>query len=163
MRIVALDPGETTGWAVYNTSYILQPPVPSGYNRWQFSEQEYTGGHIEPEKTDHHNQLYNFLCMQLCRGLIILYEAYEGHSEIVETITAEYVGVIKLLGARKGNGGGVQLVRQRPQVQEFWDDDKLKKLGVWIPGRRHAMSATRHLLHYQVFTQNREDILWKLR
>jgi hypothetical protein len=33
----------------------------------------------------------------------------------------------------------------------FWSDEKIKKIGLWRQGQRHAMDAMRHLLRYMAF------------
>lgn len=42
-----------------------------------------------------------------------------------------------------------QLVFQTPsQAMNLWTDAKLQKIGLWETGRPHAMDALRHLLYY---------------
>jgi hypothetical protein len=41
----------------------------------------------------------------------------------------------------------------------FWSDDKIKTLGLWVPGQRHATDALRHLLRYRLFAMNHTELL----
>jgi hypothetical protein len=45
----------------------------------------------------------------------------------------------------------------------FWTDDKIKRVGLWQPGKRHAMDALRHLLYYKAFTLKDTNLLFQLR
>jgi hypothetical protein len=54
----------------------------------------------------------------------------------------------------------VRLMRSGASMGKgFWDDDKIKKLGLWVPGQRHAMDAMRHLLRYKLFTLQHTELL----
>ena len=43
------------------------------------------------------------------------------------------------------------------EAKAFWKDDKIKKLGLWIPGKGHAMDALRVMLTYK----SKSDIAWE--
>jgi len=44
-------------------------------------------------------------------------------------------------------------------AKAFWTDEKIKQLGLWVPGLRHGMDALRHLLYKLAFKYHREDLL----
>jgi hypothetical protein len=45
----------------------------------------------------------------------------------------------------------------------FVSDEKLKIMDMWVPGKKHAMDARRHLIYYMVNKQKRLDLIqsWK--
>jgi hypothetical protein len=45
----------------------------------------------------------------------------------------------------------------------FWNDDKLQRIGVYVPGQPHAMDALRHLLRYMTFGLKQQEIMMRLR
>lgn len=131
MKVVALDPGETTGYAVYSR-YTSQ----GGYERSLTSSQ--MGSH------PHHLALYEFL--ELAQPQVVVCEDFKyqrgpgGHN----LTPVEYIGVVKLWTAERH----VPLVLQPRSRKTLWDDGKIKELGLWKPGKPHAMDAVRHLLYY---------------
>ena len=137
MGIIALDPGVTTGWSFYNNTRVLQ----SG---------EFKGTHMEffqlLEQWDPHTIVYERFLYQR-RDKVVLYPV-------------EVIGVVKLYTEVHD----LLLFEQTPsQAKNLWTDGKLKKLGLWIPGRGHAMDATRHLLYHLVVTKGDRSWLEPLR
>ena len=166
-NILALDPGGTTGFCWY---------CPSGqYNRGP------DRGHIGPH--EHHDELYRFLgdvykasvgIPQQPEQLHIVCESFEfrrteRHRDFIDYIPREYIGVVKLFYQRFRSSPGIQpaslLLTQQTamQAKNFFDDDKVKALGLWVPGKKHAMDATRHYLYYRTFTLGDKSLLQQLR
>ena len=151
VKILSLDPGGTTGWAVWNGEYLV--PGPKGFN----------SGQIGPH--EHHLDLYNFLCFEQTHDFVVVCESFEYRNEQrvnVELISREYIGVAKLFTAERQRGKKL-ILQTAGKVKPFWSDDKLRKLGLWSVGRKHANDAMRHLLHYMVFELERTDILRMLK
>jgi hypothetical protein len=67
----------------------------------------------------------------------------------------EYIGVIELY-AQQHN---VSITKITPaDGKGFWNDKKIKALGLWIPGCPHGMDALRLLLTYKM----KWNLEWKL-
>lgn len=140
-RILAIDPGTTTGLAVY---------LPE---RKVIETRQ-----IGPE--DHHEVLYK-LCYQsdeiVCEDFN--FRPNPGRRKIVLD-SKEYIGVVKLVNQQYGIPYRLQ---QPSQAKNLWDDKKLKALRLngsplWSPGNPHAMDALRHLLYY--LTVWKKDHSW---
>lgn len=148
MRVIALDPGGTTGWATY-TEYTDREP-------------EWACAHIGPE--EHHVDLYEFLEIQHCRNTTVVCESFEFRQnrqrDNINLMSREYIGIVKLFGKQRN----VPVVFQTAGLAKgFVTDEKLKKMGLWAPGHKHAMDARRHLVYYMVNKLRRHDLVesWK--
>lgn len=150
MRLVALDPGGTTGWATWDD------------DRGTIESGELTG--------DHHLELYNFL--DFGNFDIIIYESFQYRRKEIDKGVAfvldsvEYIGVIKLFvqDVKYNFLEPPDLIAQTPATGKgFWTNDKLKKVGAYKPGSEHEKDARRHLLQYMTFKLNRQEWLHKLR
>lgn len=127
--IIAVDPGETCGWAMANFEEDKWTPsqVAAGQskaNDWE----DWTADNLTPE-------------------VLLLVETF--------TITArtaqmsqqpralETIGVMKFLARR----AGCRIEFQTPSsAKRFATDGQLKKMGLWKPGQDHARDAIRHLV-----------------
>lgn len=145
MRIIALDPGGTTGVATY---------VDGEWEHFQ----------IGPE--EHHVQLYTFLGE--FKPEVIIYERFMyQRRELTRGVSlnldaVEYIGIVKLYYLLVD--WTIELVCQTPhQAKKFWTDDKLKTVGLYITGAPHANDATRHLLYYLVVNRGERQWVMKLR
>lgn len=144
--IVSLDPGVNVGICTL-----------TGEDYYQFE--------TRPEKYPHpHESLFDILT-ELAPKLII-YERFHSrqNQDNAEFKGIEYIGVIELYAQMKC----VETVLMNPQKGQrgktFWDDHKIKALGLWIPGKGHAMDATRLLLTHQMKNKEFERrILWVLK
>lgn len=154
MRIVALDPGGTTGWAWYNTDL-----------------KDWRRGEIGPG--EHHEQLYDLMSSLLPD--VLIYERFNyQRRELTRGVSlnldaVEYIGVIKLWYVSDLDGpSNVGLVCQTPAQGKispgnFWTQDKLERLDLWIPSLRHAMDATGHILYYVTTTLKDNRFINQLR
>lgn len=136
--ILALDPGGTTGWA---------------FARWErdastFEEVQWNMGHLGPE--EHHLELYNFLGMQHTQHYTIVTERFEYRNTSrpgLNLMSREYIGVTKMFVAERE----IPIVEQNAsQAKGFVKDPRIKDLGLWYAGHKHAMDAVRHLIYYIV-------------
>lgn len=158
-KILALDPGGTTGWALYQDmtvegdQYDCPPAIMSG--------DFYTIGQIGPE--EHHGRLWHLFQHQ--QPTMIVCESFEfrqfdGHRTGIRLDSKEYIGLVKLWRELEGT----PVVFQTASLgKTFCTDDKIKALNLWTPGHKHAMDAMRHLLTYMVQRERRYDIArnWK--
>jgi len=96
----------------------------------------------------------------------IIYESFdfrheERNRDKIDYTAAEVIGALRLWAYERPY---VRLIRSGASLGKgFWTDDKIKKLGLWVPGKRHAMDATRHLLRHLAFTQDRTELFQPFR
>lgn len=147
-RIVSLDPGGTTGWVTW-TSPAKGP-------------EEFTCGQFGPD--EHHKRLFSFLEDQHIHQTVVVCESFEFRQnrqrDNINLMSREYIGVTKLFGQERN----VPVVFQTAgAAKAFVTDQKIKAMGLWAPGYKHAMDAMRHLITYMVQKQERYDLIkcWK--
>lgn len=167
-NILALDPGGTTGYCLHHSNQLVLDQ-----------------GHIGPH--EHHLDLWKFLAEVFKASvgttdkpeeLHIVCEQFEfrqteRHRDFINYIPREYIGVVKLFYQRYRPSSSILPRQLQLHFQSasqaigdgafFGDDEKIKKLGLWVPGMKHAMDATRHYLYYRVFTLGDKSLLQKLR
>ncbi len=137
MRILALDPGRTTGAAYF--------PDDGDF-------------HVEQRQLSYsHKSLYNYL--SLVNPDIIVCESFTyQRRDKVDLSPVEMIGVVKLYCDLVE---GTEYKEQSPaQAKKFWDDKKVRACGLWLPGHPHAIDAARHLLYFMTFTL--KDNRWML-
>lgn len=153
-RVIAFDPGGTTGWASYSCLYV------PGTTQKYFSE-KYAMGHLGAH--EHHQQLEQLLGMQRVSAYTVVCERFDdrpGGTFSVNLKAKEYIGVIEKYCAEDD----VPLIRQMPATAKtFVKDVNLKRLDLFYGKKwKHAMDAERHLLWYLVNgSPKRTDILAK--
>lgn len=146
---VAIDPGPHTGIAVWfpDTGTFRT-------HTFDFSkEEEYVF-----LDTPHH-VLWEWLNENVEPSDHLIVEKFEydrdkaRNSPALNFDAAEYVGVIKLWSEVNGSADFCCQTRGAVGKAAYWSDDKLRRLGLWKPGResRHEMDATRHLLYHVTF------------
>lgn len=100
--------------------------------------------------------------LDLVKPQIIVCESFlyqSGRNKVVLD-PVEVIGVVKLWVTKHD----CKLIMQTPAMgKKFWTDDKIKKLGLWEEGQKHAMDAMRHLLHYRAFQLGHNYLLEALR
>lgn len=158
-RIIAFDPGGTTGWASYSAFAIDDV---NGNGTRTYHNETWAQGQLGPE--EHHGQLNALLELQRVKDYTLVSESFEFRNRArdgLELISREYIGVIKLFAEEEE----VSLYMQTAaQGKGFITDRKIKAAGLWHPGWKHAMDATRHLLFHMVNKQRRMDLVerwWK--
>lgn len=88
----------------------------------------------------------------------------------IDLTAPEYIGVAKLIlrtNLRQADNVW-QSASMACGTTAFWGDSpngnaKIRKLGLWLPGKRHAMDSLRHLLYYISFTRNDDYYLTLLK
>lgn len=134
--LIALDPGETTGVAIWlperGTILLFQ---------W---------------KTKDLGPSFNFLCETIKEYGIshIRFEDYKVYDHKArdhvhnDLHTAQWIGCIKLCAFLLDLPWSMKLAQA---AKTFWTDSKLKLVGAYTPGMRHARDALRHLLLMMIF------------
>lgn len=147
--LLSLDPGGTTGWAVYN-------PLIG----------DVQCGQLGPDK--HHLELATFIndlfieTMDENKVLQIICESFEFRNSVnkdkIELISREYIGVVELFSQQFSIPVEYQMASH---AKTFIGDVKLKRMG-WYDetvGLTHTRDALRHLLRYMVVNKRvREPI-----
>lgn len=152
-RVIAFDPGGTTGWATYTALWSPGLPIPYSYEAWHC-------GQLGPDK--HHAELKQLLGLQRLENYTVVCERFTdrktGHN--VDLMAREYIGVIETYCQEEG----VKLAMQMSgAAKPFVKNANLKSLGLLEgPKWKHAMDARRHLLWYLINgTPHRHDLLQK--
>lgn len=141
MRIISLDPGGTTGIAIYDDKAFDSEDL---WRRYSLGPKE------------HHAELWHELLTEGPFNAVVyenfLYQRRDVDAGVsLELISREYIGIIKLAHQRHP-GETSKLVVQSPSIGKdtpgtFWNDKKLRQLGLWVSSE-HERDATRHLLYY---------------
>lgn len=146
---VALDPGGTTGYAVWDGDKFIEH------------------GQIGPG--EHHDSLFRTLGVTYIAfdgSLSVVCESFEFRQnrqrDNIELMSREYIGVVKLFQQQHR----IPLIMQTAALAKpFVTDEKLKVMGIWdqTKGEKHARDAYRHLIYYLVNRQKRYDLIecWK--
>lgn len=158
-RVVSLDPGGTTGYAIYSAEF----PTASLTRREPIND-SLTVGHLGPD--DHHDELYELLELQHIKDFYLVTESFEFRQgrqrNNINLMSKEYIGVAKLFAQQRGLAGGKQ-VRYFEQTaglaKPFVTDDKLRTMNWWTPGMKHANDACRHLVYFLVNRHSRTDLI----
>lgn len=152
LRVLALDPGGTTGWFTY-TAEVL-PALDTPYRTHH--DVKWASGHLGRE--EHHYQLYALLEMQAVQEFYIVCESFEFRNRArpgLDLSSKEYIGVVKtFIQERAKEPNAPVLVMQTAAVgKAFGSDKKLEKLGIQVcpPSRwphMHINDAGRHLVRF---------------
>lgn len=127
--IIAIDPGNVTGYAIQAGSNVLT-------------------GHLGPE--EHHRDLHVLLDKHFSSDMAIVCESFQRRTQHTELTSIEYIGVVKLFA----QSFDVRLHMQTSsQGKTFVTNDKLLKLGMLSrPATRRPYKdindAKRHLIKY---------------
>lgn len=164
LKIIAFDPGVTTGWCRHIVEPRVRPPdevIPEvGLRAWdggQFSPVDdqinvVNAGSAAKRDQGHHLRLYNFLQHErpdvvICERFVYEIRRNQGNDMPgIVLMSRDYIGVIELYCKQRRT----PLLMQTRNPLSMWKDDKLKKLGLHTPGAPHRNDATRHLLDWVV-------------
>lgn len=149
MRYISIDPGGTTGVAIYDNE---------GWTRI----------HLGPDQ--HHRALWN--CLEnwapdvvICEDFVyqerpLQRKAYGGIPK-VELISRDYIGVVKLFCQKYDTELHMHPV---PFKEFFLGHERLQKLGLYDPAfAPHGMDATSHLLYHLAFCSSQREWFERLR
>jgi hypothetical protein len=155
--VIALDPGGSTGWALYQAQLLV---TPGGTPEW-YDEKWLSGTLNQP---DHHRTLYGLLEQHHTQQYHVVVESFEYRNKSrpgLELVSKEYIGVAKLFCQDRKVPYYSQTASQGKGLVK---DYNLRNLGLWFGGResRHAMDAARHLVYWLVTGEyKRKDITAK--
>jgi hypothetical protein len=144
MKLLSLDPGGTTGFAIRDSEVIR-----GGQLAWD----------------EHHRHLWDLLDFERPDAVVCEEFQYQIRRNQgvdmpgIVLVSKEYIGVAKIWCDLRGK----VYHEQKLSSLKFWDDDKLKKIGLYEPGKPHRNDAVRHLLYYITFTLEDQSYVMKLR
>lgn len=159
---LALDPGGTTGWSMYRASLMPvvdadeQSGLPTGAREWY--NEGWRCGQLGPG--DHADELLTLLEMNHTAEYHVIVERFVPRPDKVGAkleVAPRYITIAEMFCKDRNVEMHLQNVGQ---AKPFVKDVSIKKLGLWSPGQRHAMDATRHLLFWMINGEyKRTDLL----
>lgn len=128
MRLLSADPGMDTGFVVDNNEML---------SFWEIDSRNLTA-------------VENFLIG--VKPDQIIYERFHHRPAMMkaELYSMQVIGVIRLYAEK--NDIPIPFTPKPDEAKAFWNDDKIKKIGLWQPGKGHAMDALRVRLKYKMDT-----------
>lgn len=134
MRILAIDPGVVTGFSV--------TPQEGHHHVW-----ETNFGDLSPASP--HLSLHATLVKVLPDVIVCERFDFRQNKKGVDYTPIEYIGVVHLYCQSTGTPLHFQ-GQDVKSKKSFWDEKKLRFLGLYNPGLGHAMDALKHRLHFEV-------------
>ena len=140
MRVLAVDPGGTTGLALYDSNLYAphyKGGLPVEFDSWQTPDYDSTVNSIIGESLG--------LDAIVCEGFHIRGNTHKLDAGAFSQ-TTDLIGACRFVASEKG----IPFIRQTPaQAKGFATDDKLRTLGWYNPSKGgHQNDAARHLLVY---------------
>lgn len=131
MRVIALDPGITTGVAYGTIDDGMMTVYAEQYN-WT------------------HHQLYAHLLERMPDVIVMeSFEFRKGARAGLILYPVELIGVVKLYEAL--HPPVAVFMQTAAKGKSYYSDTHLKNGGVYVRGVGHGMDALRHLLHWYTF------------
>jgi hypothetical protein len=156
--LIAIDPGPHTGIAVWfpDTDTFNLQTLDFTTPRSALNE-------------DPHATVWEWLHEHVWSYDVLVCEKFEydrdkaQNAPHLDYLAAELVGVVKLFACQK-NVHFCYQTRGAVGEKAFWDNDKLRRLGLLKGGRtyRHEMDALRHLLYHYTFCMKQDYWLKKV-
>jgi hypothetical protein len=141
MKLLTADPGETTGIAINEGAE---------YSTWQIDCRSLIA-------------IWSFL--QAVQPDVIVYEDFKHRPNLMkaELYSMQVIGVLRLYAEM--NHVPIPAKYLPSEAQAFWNDAKIKKIGMWRPAHRHGMDALSVMLTHKMKTDNAwfRDMLPKLK
>lgn len=172
-RVVGLDPGGTTGVFQYDAE--IMPPL-DGKGRGELVDQEWNWFEIGPH--EHHAELYSFLETSHIHNYHLVYETFEfrnndrRHRDNINLMSREYIGVAKLFVAERGlkpnqvhrySAGMSKGFIPDKAANGLAANEKLKAMGFYQPGKKHASDAARVVAYFLINVERRTDLIERWR
>jgi hypothetical protein len=133
--LLSLDPGGTTGWEIssYTDTNAIVPhdggQIPNGVDgfvEWMLSDEMW-----KLPMMDSHNE-----------GVTVVSESFQ----LRPGVKNPDVTPLRIEGALTALLGPGAVTYQQPATKALVPDQKLRDVGLWIPGQRHRMDARIHAL-----------------
>lgn len=139
VRVIGLDPGETTGACVFDGPNLIDArQLPTG---------------LMPSAA---YEVWKYVSTFQVSSAVLVIEDYRVYSWKAKEHSWAGLHTPRLIGAieymARYQLGELQLVKQSAQnAKGFCTDEKLKQWGLWQKGERHARDAIRHAVFYLLF------------
>lgn len=160
LRILANDFGQNHGYTLFEWE------SPTNYTLTSWEKFYGTDGHVEFRRDLDRFLKYN-------RGTTFLGERFLfikdfASRDKIDYTPCEYIGIAKLYCGMNVISQEWQNSAQACGKTAFWGDckegnDKIRRVGLWQPGKRHAMDSLRHLLYYFSFELGNGFFIQQLR
>ncbi|HEY9660347.1 MAG TPA: hypothetical protein V6C65_17975 [Allocoleopsis sp.] len=143
-KTLAIDPGGTNGIARCEQMLTIQTSIDT-----------IIADQVDGKELD----LWNYLVKE--NPTHIVYEAFTFRQGVtgIDYAPAERIGVIKLYCQLYGITSSSMT---SAEGKNFWVDKKIKALGLWVPGLKHGMDATRILLAHLMKNNQYKQVLIEL-
>ena len=150
--VLSLDPGETTGYAIFHTDGEYTELYSAGQIKtWPFQE---TIKGLEEVFTEAF-PVSQYMDEQTAKGRnLVLFESYNIYAHKLERHTHSNVPTLQIIGVIQTFcfQRGLQPINQTAQIGKgFAKDEKLRTWGFYLPGLKHARDATRHGCYFLLF------------
>lgn len=133
-RVMALDPGQTTGWSYWDCHERV------GYGQETISDIE-----------DFLNQYLDTGWCGIDQLVFENYRVYPGREKVQGNLyTPRLIGRIEAWAEHNNVPVAKQMAAP---VKRFCSDEKLKDWGLYVKGQPHANDATRHAAYFLVFSK----------
>lgn len=128
---LAVDPGNMTGWATFMLGGRW---APGSVNSGQMPANDFLDWVCEAPL------LLDGNCLWLVESFTVTAKTARMSQQ---PVPMEVIGVLKFLARRSG----ARMEMQTPaSAKRFVNDEQLRKIGLWQPGKDHARDALRHLV-----------------
>lgn len=135
-RLLSLDPGETTGWAMYEDGKLAD------------------AGQLDTKPDRFIHTVPEFMVDMLPTHIVMENYKVYGHKLTDHSWSAlhtpQLIGSIKMLANMSNIGVSLQMASQ---AKGFCTDDKLKKWGMYVKNLKHARDAVRHGCYFLLFNK----------
>jgi hypothetical protein len=167
--VYGIDPGGTTGICVaeWDRGVDSVTKKPDRVRQFNFDPHGVYGHHLQ--LYNHMSQMWDVVYGTIDDTVpsmdvklhIVCEDFQQRRLDKVVLTPVEYIGVVRLFEAQRASS--VRLRMQPPADKGFWDDIKLKKVGLYKASEPHQNDATRHMLLYMMKTLNNQSYLQMLR
>ncbi len=150
-RLLSLDPGETTGWSVwdsYDSGAHYELFASGQLETWNKSAQISTSPCILPAITNFAIMIDRFKPDEV---VLESYRVYEWKSE---SHSWSDVPTLRIIGVMESELHRRQLpyyFQTAQMAKNFCTDERLVEWGLWKKGERHARDSMRHGLYFLLF------------
>lgn len=146
-KLLALDPGQTTGWSIWTHQDHQTELVRQGQaSTWPMTD-----------AVKSLNDLVGMAQRVEAKGpLLLVFEAYNVYAHKLQQHTHSDVPTLRVIGVIETlcTQAGVEYFTQTAQVAKaFSTDGNLKSWGYYQRGQRHARDSVRHGTYFIMFTK----------
>lgn len=147
MTILGLDPGESTGTAVFDIPDIIKIiPIKGDLKKWLIYEDELKDWREIASVVEQYEPQ------------VIVFEEFRLYAEKAQSKTRSDFPEVKIIGQIEmiAETNKIPTYKQSASIAKtFYTDAKLKQLNLWMRGERHARDAIRHVLYFYDFNRKK--------